>query len=288
MRSGGRLLSSRPSAGVPGGVGSPAPTPSGTIELDNVSLLYPSPRGGESVHVLERVAFTVPSGQVVCIVGPSGCGKTSVLNLVAGLVAPSAGSIKVGGIHVTGPGRDRGVVFQQYALFPWLSALENVEFSLRMRGIEKRLRRGMALEYLELVDMTRAADVLPKALSGGMKQRVALARAYAADPQVLLMDEPFGALDAQTRRRLQLDLLRTLERDRRTVVFVTHDVEEAVLLGERVIVMKPAPGEVLADLPISLEKDGRGECTGTDAFRHTVLKVARTLAQEGEGPGFRR
>lgn len=195
-------------------------------------------------------------------------------------MAPSSGTVSVNSSVVQGVSRARGIVFQQFALFPWLSAVGNVEFSLAMRGVERKKRRALALDYLGLVDMVGAADVLPKALSGGMKQRVALARAYAAEPEVLLMDEPFGSLDAQTRRRLQVDLLRTWERERRTIVFVTHDVEEAVLLGERVVVMKAGPGEVVGDVAIPLGRGRDLSTVETSAFRQCKAAVAMALSRE--------
>ncbi len=254
----------------------------GTIAVEAVSLAYRAPRGSGQVLVLSEVSLYVSAGEFVCVVGPSGCGKTSLLHCLAGLVAPSRGIIRVGGSVVRGPGRDRGVVFQQYALFPWLSAVRNVEFSLQMRGVARSERRALALEYLSLVNMAEAAHVMPKALSGGMKQRVALARAYAAEPQVMLMDEPFGALDAQTRRGLQLDLLRTWESERRTVVFITHDVVEAVLLGGRVVVMKAGPGEVTADVTIALGSGRDARTVDTDAFRRS--KAAVEGAMESRAP----
>ena len=251
---------------------------SGTISIRDLSLAYRGAPGSHQVQVLQDVSLEVASGEFVCIVGASGCGKTSLLNCVAGLLKPSSGSIYVGGELVVGPARDRGVVFQQYALFPWLSAIKNVEFALEMRGVERKRRTEAAMEYLRLVGMERSAQILPKALSGGMKQRVALARAYAAEPQVLLMDEPFGALDAQTRRRLQVDLLGTWERKPRTVVFITHDVEEAVLLGARVIVMKAAPGEVVAEVQVGLGNKRGSETLDLPAFAEYKAIVASSLA----------
>lgn len=250
----------------------------GTISIRDVSLAYRGLGESHQAQVLADVSLDVAKGEFVCIVGPSGCGKTSLLHCIAGLLKPSRGGIYVGGTLVDGPGRDRGVVFQQYALFPWLSAVRNVEFALEMRGMERKQRREVALEYLRLVDMEKSADVLPKALSGGMKQRVALARAYAAEPQVLLMDEPFGALDAQTRRRLQVDLLSTWERKPRTVVFITHDVEEAVLLGRRVIVMKASPGEVVTEIGIDLGSSRDNKTLDLPAFADYKAVVGRALA----------
>lgn len=200
--------------------------------------------GGGEFTALDRVSLDVADGEFVTVVGSSGCGKSTLLNLAAGLVEPSAGQVLVDGVPVTGPGPDRGVIFQQYALFPWLTVRGNVEFGLRLTSLPAAERRRRAEHAIGIVGLTEFADALPKTLSGGMKQRCAIARAYAVDPEVLLMDEPFGALDALTRVQLQDQLLRTWTEERRTVVFVTHDVDEAVYLAGRVVVMAARPGRV--------------------------------------------
>ncbi|GAA2375054.1 ABC transporter ATP-binding protein [Catellatospora methionotrophica] len=208
--------------------------------------------GRERFTALDRVTLDIADNEFVTLVGPSGCGKTTLLNILAGLDHPTSGDALVGGEPVRGPGPGRGVIFQQYALFPWLTVRGNVEFGLRTAGVGRRERRERAEHFIRLVGLEQFADALPKTLSGGMKQRCAIARAYAVNPSILLMDEPFGALDALTRVRLQEQLLDTWNAERRTVVFVTHDVDEAVFLANRVIVMAARPGRVFATVDVDL------------------------------------
>ena len=221
------------------------------LKVDNVSLRYRSPNG-ELFTALDRVSFEVPDQQFAVIVGPSGCGKSSLLYLTAGLNEPTEGDIYVGGQKVTGPGVDRGMVFQSYTLFPWLTVRQNVEFGLKRRGLEASEIRTIVEFYLQEVGLTRFAEHYPKQLSGGMMQRVAIARALANDPQILLMDEPFGALDSQTRLQMQQLLLEVWGNTRKTVVFVTHDIDEAILLADRIYVMGARPGRIkeIIDVPI--------------------------------------
>lgn len=193
---------------------------------------------------LDGVSLDVADQEFVTVVGPSGCGKSTLMNMAAGLEKPDSGSVLVDGRPVSGPGPDRGVIFQQYALFPWLSVRQNVEFGLRIASVPAEERRRRAARAISLVGLDDFADALPKTLSGGMKQRCAIARAYAVAPQVLLMDEPFGALDALTRVQLQDQLLETWSKEKRTVLFITHDVDEAVYLASRVVVMAARPGRV--------------------------------------------
>ncbi|MFI1093796.1 ABC transporter ATP-binding protein [Streptomyces sp. NPDC020917] len=200
--------------------------------------------GRETFTALDKVSLDIADHEFVTVVGPSGCGKSTLMNILAGLETPTAGRALVDGAPVSGPGPERGVIFQQYALFPWLTVRQNVEFGLRTTRVPKRERRSRAEYFIELVGLERFADALPKTLSGGMRQRCAIARAYAVDPSILLMDEPFGALDALTRVKLQEQLLHTWSRDKRTVLFITHDVDEAVFLANRVIVMAARPGRV--------------------------------------------
>ncbi|WP_407691345.1 ABC transporter ATP-binding protein [Saccharopolyspora mangrovi] len=208
--------------------------------------------GNDQLVALDDVSLEIADNEFVTVVGPSGCGKSTLLNIVAGLEEPSAGRALVDGTPVTGPGPDRGVIFQQYALFPWLTVRGNVEFGLKIAGVPRAERRARAEHFIDVVGLTYFADVLPKALSGGMRQRCAIARAYAVDPAILLMDEPFGALDALTRVKLQEQLLRAWDRERRTVLFITHDVDEAVYLGDRVIVMAARPGRIYDVVEVDL------------------------------------
>ena len=220
------------------------------VHIDNVVKKF-NGRNGEMV-ALNGVTLDIHDNEFICVVGPSGCGKSTLLNIIAGLLEPTSGEVYCDGKLVEGTGTDRGVVFQQYALFPWLTVKKNVRFALEMRGIKGKEADELAMKYLEKVDLTKFANHYPKELSGGMKQRVAIARAYAADPQVLLMDEPFGALDAQTRTQLQSELLETWENDKKTCFFITHDVDEAIILAQKVIVMSARPGRVKAIIDIDI------------------------------------
>jgi NitT/TauT family transport system ATP-binding protein len=233
--------------------------PAQKISLRDVSKTYPV--GRDDFVALGGVSLDIADNEFVTVVGPSGCGKSTLLNILAGLDAPSGGSALVDGVPVRGPGPERGVIFQQYALFPWLTVRQNVEFGPKTAGVPKRERRERAEHFIRLVGLEQFADSLPKTLSGGMKQRCAIARAYAVNPSILLMDEPFGALDALSRVRLQVQLLDTWSQDRRTVMFITHDVDEAVFLANRVIVMAARPGRIHdvieIDLPYPRDEDIR-------------------------------
>jgi ABC-type nitrate/sulfonate/bicarbonate transport system ATPase subunit len=224
------------------------------IVLDGVAHRYRGRSGG--TDALGPVSLTIDPGEFVVVVGPSGCGKTTLLQLVAGFVRPAAGTVTVGGRPVDGPDPDRGVVFQQPALYPWLSVQGNVELGLRLRGVRRPERARRARAALATVGLGDVAGAAPYELSGGMQQRCQLARVLVTEPGVLLMDEPFGALDALTRERLQGELRALWLERRRTVVFVTHSVEEAVVLGSRVLVMSPRPGRVTLDLDLPFSASG--------------------------------
>ncbi|WP_175253687.1 ABC transporter ATP-binding protein [Pseudomonas sp. BMW13] len=223
------------------------------LKVDNVSLRYQSP-AGDTFTALERVSFEVPDQQFAVIVGPSGCGKSSLLYLTAGLNEPTEGDIYVGGRKVDGPGADRGMVFQGYTLFPWLTVRQNIEFGLKRRGLPATEMRTIVEFYLQEVGLDKFAEHFPKQLSGGMMQRVAIARALANDPQILLMDEPFGALDSQTRLQMQQLLLQVWGNSKKTVVFVTHDIDEAILLADRIYVMGARPGRIKEILDVPIER----------------------------------
>jgi len=226
------------------------PGSSAAISVRDATKIYETARG--RTVSLDRVSLEIHRGEFITLVGPSGCGKSTILNLIAGLLMPTSGEVLVDGRAVTGPGPDRGVIFQQYALFPWLTAQQNVEFGLRLQKMGATERTERARHYLKLVGLQDFAHALPKELSGGMKQRCAIARAYAVNPSLLLMDEPFGALDALTRVQMQDELLGTWQQERKTVVFITHDVDEAVYLASRVVVMSPRPGRIsqIIDVPL--------------------------------------
>ncbi|MGV9455022.1 ABC transporter ATP-binding protein [Streptomyces sp. NPDC003635] len=211
---------------------------------------------------LDGIDLEIADGEFVVLVGPSGCGKSTLLDLLGGLTSPTGGRILLDGEPVTGPGLDRGIVFQQYALLPWRTAQGNVEFGLEATGVPRRQRAARAREFLDLVGLTGFEDRHPHELSGGMRQRVAIARSLAYDPDVLLMDEPFAALDAQTRESLQDELLRIWQRTGKTVVFITHGIDEAVYLGQRVAVMTSRPGRIKQIVPVAL-----GSRTVTDDLR---------------------
>jgi NitT/TauT family transport system ATP-binding protein len=223
------------------------------IEVRNVSLVYDTPAG--SVRAVDGVNFDMEQSQFLCLLGPSGCGKTTLLNIIAGFLAPTAGEIRIGGEAVRGQGTDRGIVFQDFAqLFPWRTALGNVAFGLEMKGVSKSEREEIALKQLRLVKLEKFAQSYPHHLSGGMQQRVAIARALAYNPSVLLMDEPFAALDALTRDAMQRLLADVWRETRKTVIYVTHNVAEAVYLADRVIVMTPHPGRIKTEVPITLAR----------------------------------
>jgi NitT/TauT family transport system ATP-binding protein len=223
------------------------------IEVRDVTLVYDTPSG--NVPGVDRVSFSMQVSEFLCIVGPSGCGKSTLLNIIAGFLSPAAGEIRIDGKPVTGHGLDRGIVFQDFAqLFPWRTALGNVAFGLEMKGIEKAEREQIALEQLRLVKLEKFARSYPHHLSGGMQQRVAIARALAYNPAVLLMDEPFAALDALTRDEMQRLLADVWQKTHKTVIYVTHNVAEAVYLADRVIVMTPHPGTVKTEVSIRLPR----------------------------------
>jgi NitT/TauT family transport system ATP-binding protein len=224
------------------------------LEVSGVRKVFQPEDGRAPVVALERFDLAVDEGEFVCLLGPSGCGKSTLLNIVAGFVRPTGGRVSLDGTEVTSPGRDRGVVFQDHALFPWFRVGQNVEFGLKMAGTSRQERERIADRYLDLVGLRPFRAAFPKELSGGMKQRVAIARALANDPKILLMDEPFGSLDAQTRRLMQDELTKIWAATGKTILFVTHAIEESLLLADRVVVMSARPGRIKAVLAISLAR----------------------------------
>jgi ABC-type nitrate/sulfonate/bicarbonate transport system ATPase subunit len=228
--------------------------------------------GDDEIEALARVDLTIREGELVCMIGASGCGKSTLLRLIAGFEEPTTGHVEVNGKPITGPGSDRGMVFQDYALFPWMTVRQNIGFGPRQRSPSRHEVDAIASEFVRLVGLERFADRYPSQLSGGMKQRVAIARVLANDANILLMDEPFGALDALTREQLQHELLQIWARTRVTIVFVTHSVEEAVLLGDRVLVMSAGPGRIENDIAIDLPRPREVSSVEFNAVRRDVAR----------------
>lgn len=250
------------------------------LALEGVGLNYR--QGAHTTIALEDVTLSVEHEEFVTIVGASGCGKSSLLNLVAGFLRPSHGRLLLGGDSIEGPGADRCVVFQEHALFPWMTVRQNVGYGLRVNGVSRAKTRERVDELLSLIGLSKFADSWPKALSGGMKQRVAIARALANRPKMLLMDEPFAALDAQTRRFLQDELLNIWQQIGTTILFVTHSIEEAVLLADRVVVLKSRPGRVKEIVKIDLPRPRDENSVSFVGFRRRVAELLQEEIRESQ------
>jgi len=250
------------------------------LVIDGVSRTFPGVGGGKPTEALQPVSLTVADNDFITVLGPSGCGKSTLLRIVAGLDAPTSGRVLLDGAPVTGPGADRGMVFQSYTLFPWLTVQENIRFGLRERGLDAAAQADVAARYIANVGLEGFEHHHPKMLSGGMQQRTAIARALANDPKILLLDEPFGALDHQTRGLMQELLLSIWEAERKTVLFVTHDIEEAVFMANRVVVMTARPGRIKADVPVPLPHPRHYTLKTTPAF--SALKARLTEDIRGE------
>lgn len=224
------------------------------IVLDNICKVYV---GTKETEVLENINLTIASGEFVCILGPSGCGKSTLLEIIAGLQSPSQGQVLLDSVPVTGPHSDIGVVFQDSSLYPWRTVLENVELGPEIKGVNKKARRELAQKYIQMVNLKGFEDCYPHQLSGGMRQRAGIARTLINNPKVLLMDEPFGAVDYLTRLQLQNELIDIWEKEKKTVIFVTHDISEAVFLAERVVVLTPRPARIkrIIDIPLKRPRD---------------------------------
>ncbi len=223
------------------------------LSIQKVTKKFPRDDGKPTV-ALRDVYLDIEEKEFICIVGASGCGKTTLLRIIAGLETITDGTILLNGVPIDGTDTDRGMVFQEYSLFPWKSVIDNIAFGLEMRGIPKAERRKMAEKYLEIIHLEQFRDAFPHELSGGMRQRVAIARALANEPKVLLMDEPFGALDAQTRNMMQRELLEIWEKTQKTIIFVTHSVDEAVFLADKIVILTPRPGKIEEVIPIDLPR----------------------------------
>jgi NitT/TauT family transport system ATP-binding protein len=235
---------------------------------------YESPDG--SMAAIENVRLSVEEGQFVCFVGPSGCGKSTLLNIIAGLDKPTAGEVILNGRRVTDPGPDRIMVFQENALFPWLKVIDNVQFGLKVAGVEKKKRHEISMHYLDMMQLTKFAEAYTYQLSGGMKQRVSLARALVMDPEVLLMDEPFAALDSQTRDLLLVELQLIWAKTRKTILFVTHNISESVCLGDKVVVFTNRPGRVKKEIQIDYRRPRLTEDNNLYTYQRQVLDELKT------------
>ena len=235
---------------------------------------------GKRVLALDGADIAVAGKEFVCLLGPSGCGKSTWLRIVAGLERASEGKVLYNGAAITGPGKERGMVFQEYSLLPWRTVAENVALGPEFSGMGKKERRELAMDYLSRVGLERFADAKPHELSGGMRQRAAIARALANDPDVLLMDEPFGALDAHTRVLLQKELLRIWEMDRKTVVFVTHSVDEAIFLADRIVVMTSHPGRVLENIEVGFERPRHRSAPGYGEMTERIFELLEGGGEE--------
>ena len=251
----------------------------GEVNLIGVSKRFALKSDGklQTIQALDRVSFTVHDGEIVVLIGPSGCGKTTALRIAMGLDQASAGRVTVDGNEVKGCGHDRGMVFQHAELLPWLTAVENVMFGLEMKGVRQPALSDTAMRYLDLVGLADSARRRPHQLSGGMKQRVGIARALAIDPKVLLMDEPFGALDAQTREAMQAELLDIHARTKKTIMFVTHDLDEAVLLADRVVVMRAGTVQEIMDVNLPRPRGDLGIIRGAPEFAATRYRLWQAL-----------
>lgn len=239
------------------------------LEIRGLYKLFSS--DGKEMEALHNVNLSIEENEFVCFIGPSGCGKTTLLRIIAGLEEPSSGTVTLAGDPIKGPGPERGMVFQEYSLFPWRTVLDNVAFGLELKGVPVAERQAKGRQYLKMVGLERFEARYPHELSGGMKQRVAIARALVNDPLALLMDEPFGALDAQTRNIMQSELLRIWEEKRKTVVFVTHSVDEAIYLADRIVIMSARPGRIKDIIEISLPRPRNRTSSEVNQIRDRIL-----------------
>ena len=254
------------------------------IQAKDISLTF-RPKNREPVTALSDLSLEVGKGEFVSIVGPSGCGKSTFLNILLGLIRPDTGLMQLNGTRITGPGQDRAMVFQEFGLLPWRTVVANVELGLELKGIEVSVRRKRAMELINMAGLAGFEDHYPHELSGGMKQRVGLARALATNPEVLLMDEPFAALDAQTRDLMQAELLQVWDRTKKTVIFVTHSIEEAAYLSDRVVVMSARPGRTKTSIRINLPRPRDYEMRLSAKFNEIKAEIWSALKEELMGKG---
>jgi NitT/TauT family transport system ATP-binding protein len=250
------------------------------IEIRNVHKVYGS--GKHSVIALNDVSLEIGEQEFICVVGPSGCGKTTLLNIVAGFEPPTSGVVRAFGELIVKPGPDRTMMFQDYALFPWLTVRANIEYGMKRRGISRDQRKSILQHYVELIDLKGFENKYPAQLSGGMRQRVALARALAVNPAVLLMDEPFAALDSFTRERMQDELVRVWQHERKAVLFITHNIDEAIKLADRIVVMSPRPGRISDIQTIASARPRDPDSDDNARIAHHVRRILHLLPGEAE------
>jgi NitT/TauT family transport system ATP-binding protein len=250
------------------------------LTVDNLSRVFPATGGGRPVTALQPTTLAIQPNDFITILGPSGCGKSTLLRIVAGLDTPTTGEVKLNGKPVTRPGADRGMVFQSYTLFPWLTVSQNIAFGLREKGTPEAQQKEIVAAFIEKVGLRGFENHWPKQLSGGMQQRTAIARALANDPAILLLDEPFGALDNQTRGLMQELLLGIWEREKKTVLFVTHDIEEAIFMANRCLVMSARPGRIKLDLPIPLPHPRHYTMKTTPEFSALKARLTEEIRAE--------
>jgi len=251
----------------------------GNVKISDITRRF-TRDDGESVLAIDNVNLSIDDDEFISFVGPSGCGKTTLLRIIAGLDQSSTGEVMVDGSRILGPGPKVGMVFQEYSLFPWRTVLDNIAFGLEMRGISKQDRYEIARRYISLVGLEQFEQSYPYELSGGMRQRVAIARALANDPDLLLMDEPFGALDAQTRNKMQTELLTIWERSKKTILFVTHSVDEAVYLSDRIVVMSPRPGRIRSVVPVTIPRPRIRTAPEFGELRRDVLSLIEETSKQ--------
>ena len=247
------------------------------LQIEHIEKTYSTNENGRRLRIINDLSLEIEGSGLVCLVGPSGCGKSTLLRLIAGLEAPDSGLLAMDGKSIDGPHADRGMIFQDYALFPWRSVQKNVEFGLEVKGVPVRDRAAAAARLIRMVGLAGFENRFPHQLSGGMRQRVAIARALATDPKVILMDEPFASLDSQVRKQMQHELLRILQEARKTIIFVTHSVEEAVYLGDRVVVLTGRPARVKADYRLDLARP-------RDQLNEDFIRYRRLLLSQLEAP----
>jgi len=253
------------------------------ITVDNVSRVFDDPKRMTGVRALDNVSLSVARNDFLCLLGPSGCGKSTLLNMIAGFDKPTEGTVIVGGQAVTAPGADRGVVFQQANLMPWLPVWENVAFHLKMRQVGKDIRREQAQKFIDMVGLKGFENHYPSELSGGMNQRVGIARALLMNPEVILMDEPFGALDEQTKMDMHAEIIRIWRESKTTIVFVTHGIDESLVLGTHVAVMSARPGQIRELLPITLERPRDPTSKTFNDYKRHILSLLRPEQTEERG-----